>query len=151
LPASLLLLCLVAGAAALLEVLSALQPPVSIQQMFMRVVMSVGLPLAFVWVAMVLARRPQRFLQTGIALLGVDVLAGLILYPIGALIHLIGPDSFASVPLGVLMLVGLAWYLLACANVWRSALDSGVGMGIMVSVGYFLMSILLEQQMLPDK
>jgi len=151
LPASLFLLSLVAGAAALLEVLSALQPPISIQQMFARVVLSVGLPLAFVWAALVLAHRPQRFLQTGIALLGVDVLAGLILYPIGSLIHLIGPDSIASVPLGILMLAGLVWYLLACANIWRSALDAGIGIGIAVSVGYFLMSILLEQHLLPDK
>ena len=151
LPASLFLLSLVAGAAALLEVLSALQPPVSIPQMFVRVVLSVGLPLAFVWVVLALAHRPQRFLQTSIAVLGVGVLAGLILYPIGSLMHFIGPDSVAAVPLGILMLAGLVWYLLACANIWRSALDAGVGMGIAVSVGYFLMSILLEQQLLPDK
>jgi hypothetical protein len=151
LPASLLLLSLVAGAAALLEVLSALQPPISIKLMFARVVLSVGLPLAFVWVALVVAHRRQRFLQTGIAVLGVDVLAGLILYPIGSLIHLIGPDSVASVPLGILMLIGLVWYLLACANIWRSALDAGIGTGIVVSVGYFLMSILLGQQLLPHK
>jgi hypothetical protein len=48
------------------------------------------------------------------------------------------------------MLAGLVWYLLACANIWRCALDAGVGMGMVVSVGYFLMSI-LEQQLLPDK
>jgi hypothetical protein len=150
LPASLFLLSLVAGAAALLEVLSALQPPISIPQMLARVVLSVGLPLAFVWVALLLAQRPHRFLQTSIAVLGVDVLAGLILYPIGSLMHFIGPDSLASVPLGILMLAGLVWYLLACANIWRCALDAGVGMGMVVSVGYFLMSI-LEQQLLPDK
>ena len=93
LPASLFLLSLVAGAAALLEVLSALQPPISIPQMFARMVLSVGLPLAFVWVALLLAHRPHRFLQTSIAVLGVDVLAGLILYPIGSLMHFIGPDQ----------------------------------------------------------
>ncbi len=91
LPASLFLLSLVAGAAALLEVLSALQPPVSIPQIFARGVLSVALPLAFVWAALLLAHRPHRFLQTSIAVLGVDVLAGLILYPIGSLMHFIGP------------------------------------------------------------
>ena len=150
LPASPFLLCLVAGLAALLEVLSALQPPVPIEQIAVRVALSVGLPLAFVWVVLVVARRPQRFLQTGIALLGVDVLAGLVLYPIGALIHLVGTDSLASVPLGILMLGGLAWYLLICANIWRAALDAGFGLGAAVSVGYLLLSILLEQQLLPD-
>ena len=151
LPASLLLLCLVAGAAALLEVLSALEPPATLKEIPVRVVLSVGMPLVFVWVVLSLARRPQRFLQTGTALLGVGVLAGLVLYPIGYVIHLIGPHSLASVPLGIVMLGGLAWYLLVCANIWRSALDAGIGVGAAVSVGYLLLSILLEQQLLPDK
>jgi hypothetical protein len=48
------------------------------------------------------------------------------------------------------MLVGLIWYLLACANIWRAALDSGIALGVAVSVGYLLLSIVLEQQLLPD-
>jgi hypothetical protein len=151
LPASLFLLALVAAAATLLEVLSALQPPISLAQMFIRVVLSVGLPLAFVWAVLAVARRPERFLQTGCAMLGVGVLAELILYPLGWLIHVIGADRLAAVPVGILMLAGLAWYLLACANIWRAALNAGIGLGIAVSVGQFLLSILLEQQLLPDK
>ena len=59
--------------------------------MFARVALSVGLPLAFAWVALLAcAAAAHRFLQTGIAVLGVDVLAGLILYPIGSLMHVIG-------------------------------------------------------------
>jgi len=150
LPASLLLLGLVAAAAALLEVLSAFLPPASSDRIVTRVGLSVGLPLAFAWAVLALAHRGQRFLQTGIALLGVGVLAELVLYPIGSLLHLTGADSIASVPLGFLMLIGVVWYLLACANIWRAALDSGISVGIAVSVGYLLLSILLEQQVLPD-
>ena len=150
LPASLLLLALVAAAAALLEVLSAFLPPVSSDRIFTRIVLSVGLPLGFTWAVLALARHRQRFLQTGIALLGVGVLAELVLYPIGSLIHIIGSDRLEAVPLGILMLVGLIWYLLACANIWRAALDSGLSIGIVVSVGYLLLSIALEQKLLPD-
>lgn len=150
LPASLFLLALVSCAAALLEVLSAFLPPVSTDRLFTRIALSVCLPLGFAWAILVFARRRQRFLQTGIALLGVGVIAEIVLYPIGSLIHLIGSDRAASVPLGVLMLVGLIWYLLACANIWRAALDSGLSLGIVVSVGYLLLSIALEQQLLPD-
>src|SRR5882757_5667485 len=82
--------------------------------------------------ALLLTRHRQRFLQTGIALLGVGVLAELVLYPIGSLIHVIGSDSLESVPFGVLMLVGLIWYLLACANIWRSALDSRLSVGVAI-------------------
>jgi hypothetical protein len=150
LPASLFLLGLVAGAAALLEVVSAFLPPVTSDRIFTRVVLSVGLPLAFAWAVLAATRHRQRFLQTGIALLGVGVLAELFLYPIGSLIQMIGSDRLASVPLGILMLIGVIWYLLACANIWRAALDSGIGLGIAVSVGYLLLSIVLEQQLLPN-
>jgi hypothetical protein len=78
------------------------------------------------------------------------VLAELVLYPIGSLIHVVGSDRLGSVPLGILMLFGLIWYLLACANIWRAALDSGLSIGVAVSVGYLLLSIALEQQLLPD-
>ena len=97
-----------------------------------------------------MAHRRQRFLQTGIALLGVEVLAELVLYPFGSLIHVIGSDRLASMPLEILMLVGFIWYMLACANIWRVALDSGLSLGIAISVGYFLLSIVLEQQLLPN-
>jgi hypothetical protein len=150
LPASLFLLTLVAAAAALLEVLSAFLPPASTDRLFTRIVLSVGLPLGFAWVVLVLTRHRQRFLQTGIALLGVGVLAELVLYPIGSLIHVIGSDRVEAIPLGILMLLGLIWYLLACANIWRAALDSGLSIGVVISVGYLLLSIVLEQQLLPD-
>jgi hypothetical protein len=150
LPASWFLLALVALAAALLEVLSAFLPPASTDRLFTRIVLSVGLPLGFAWAVLVLTRRRQRFLQTGIALLGVGVLAELVLYPIGSLIHVIGSDRLQAIPLGILMLLGLIWYLLACANIWRAALDSGLSVGVVISVGYLLLSIALEQQLLPD-
>jgi hypothetical protein len=151
LPASLFLLSLVAAAAALLEVVGAYLPPVTSDQMFTRVVLSVGLPLGFTWAVLLLAHQRQRFVQTGIALLGVGVLAELFLYPIGSLIHVIGSEHLEAVPLGVLMLIGLIWYLLACANIWRAALNTGMALGIAVSVGYLVLSILFEQLLLPDK
>ena len=100
LPASLFLLGLVAGAAALLEVLGALLPPNPSGRILTRVILSVGLPLLFAWVVLVIARRRQRFLQTGIALLGVAVLAQLVLYPVGSLLNFIGIDQADLHPAG---------------------------------------------------
>jgi hypothetical protein len=97
-----------------------------------------------------LARRRQRFLQTAIALLGIGVLAEILLYPVGALLRIIGADRFASIPLGLLLYVGLIWYLLACANIWRAALDSGFMLGGLISVAYLVLSIALEQLLLPQ-
>ncbi|MGP8096590.1 MAG: hypothetical protein ACLPUH_04580 [Steroidobacteraceae bacterium] len=150
LPASVFLLCLVAAAVALLEALGALLPPSSSDAILGRVLLSVGLPLLFAWAVLTAARRRQRFLQTGIALLGVAVLAQLVLYPLGSLLNFIGTDRPASIPLGVLLFAGLIWYLLACANIWRAALDSGLALGAAISVGYLLLSMALEQQLLSE-
>jgi hypothetical protein len=150
LPASVFLLGLVAAAVALLEVLSALLPANPSDHLFTRVLLSVGLPLAFAWVVLAVARHGQRFLQTGTALLGVAVLEELVLYPLGSLLNLVGSDRPAAIPLGLLLLMGLIWYLFACANIWRAALDSGLGLGLAVSAGYLLLSMVLEQQFLPD-
>src|SRR5260370_30257187 len=116
LPASLFLLALVAAAEALLEVLSAFLPPVSSDRIFTRIVLSVGMPLGFAWAVLALARHRQRFLQTGIALLGVGVLAELVLYPVGSLIHVIGADRLQAVPLRDPALCGWSWVLVPRAH-----------------------------------
>ena len=149
LPASLFLLGLLAAAVALLEVADAMLPPSSSDRLVTRVVLSVGLPLGFAWVVLAIACHGQRFLQTGIALLGVGILAELVVYPVGSLLELAGADQPIAIPLGILMLMGFIWYLLACANIWRAALDSGAGLGIAVSVGYLVLSTMLAQQLLP--
>ena len=150
LPASLFLLGLVAAAAALLEVLGALLPPPPNDGILLRIVLGVGLPLGFTRAVLQLARRRQRFLQTAIALLGIGVLAEIVLYPLGAALRIIGADRLASIPLGLLLYAGLIWYLLGCANIWRAALDSGFILGGVISVGYLVLSIALEQLLLPQ-
>ena len=150
LPSSLLLLGLVAAAVALLEVVGALLPPGPSDRILSRVLLGVGLPLLFAWAVLAVAKHGQRFLQTASALLGVAVLAEVVLYPLASLLDVVGSDRPMAVPIGALLCLGLIWYLLACANIWRAALDSGVAVGIAVSVGYFLLSLVLEQQLLPD-
>ncbi|MGO9513980.1 MAG: hypothetical protein ACLP2F_10105 [Steroidobacteraceae bacterium] len=150
LPASAFLLCLVAATVAVLEVLGALLPPNPSDRILTRAALSVGPPLLFAWTVLAIARQRQRFLQTGTALLGVAVLAQLVLYPLGSLLNYIGTDRPASIPLGLLLFVGLIWYLLACANIWRAALNSGLALGAAISVGYLLLSMALEQQLLPE-
>ena len=149
LPASRLLLLMVTVAVALLEVFGALLPPAQTGQLPMRIVLSVTLPLLWAWVVLSLTQHRQRFLQTAIALLGVGVLAQLLLYPLGSLLDVLGTDNPAAIPLGLLSFAGLVWYLLACANIWKSALESGLSLGIAISVGYLVLSVVLEQMLLP--
>lgn len=148
LPASTFLLALVAIAAALIEALGDLLPPGPRSAILPRVVLAVVIPLGFTGAVLALTKRRQRFLQTSSALLGVDVLAGVVLYPLDAAIRLVGADRPLAWPLGVALLAGYIGYLLAGVNIWRAALDSGVLIGGAVSVGYFLLQIVVEQQLL---
>ena len=102
------------------------------------------------WLVLAVSRRRQRFLQTGTALLGVTVLAELVFYPLDSLLSVIGTDAPVALPLGILLMVALVWYLLACANIWRAALETRLGFGGAISVGYFLLSIFLEQKLVPN-
>ncbi len=149
LPASLFLLALTACAAGLMELLDVLLSPGPQDRIMTRVALEVGLPLAFTWAVLALSRRRARFLQTATALLGIGVLAEIVLYPLAALRNALGDDRIASIPVGLLLFVGFIWYLLACAHVWRAALDSGLIVGGVISVGYLILSIALEQQLLP--
>ena len=149
LPASLFLLLLVAGVAALSEVLGALLPPPPNDAILMRIVLGVGLPVAFTWVLLALTRRRARFLQTATALLGVGALADFVLYPLDSLVRLIGVDKLLALPIGVLWTAVFIGYLLACAHIWRSAFDSGLILGGIVSIGYFVLAFAIEQQVLP--
>jgi hypothetical protein len=145
LPASWLLLAIVCVAVALLEVLGTLLPPAQTDRILIRVVLSVTLPLVFTWAVLAVARHRQRFLQTAVALLGVGVLAQLALSPLDSVLEVIGADHPAAIPLALLSIVGLVWYLLACAHIWRAALESGLIVGIAISVGYLILSVALAK------
>jgi hypothetical protein len=145
LPASTFLLALVAIAAALVEALGDGLQPHPRHALLLRMAFSVIVPLGFTWVVLALAKRRQRFLQTGSAVLGVDVLAGVVLYPLDAAIQMVGENRPWAVPLGVALLAGYVSYMVAGANIWRAALDSGVIVGGLVSLSYFLVQLLLAQ------
>jgi hypothetical protein len=149
LPASALLLGLVAAAAALLEVIATWLPAAPPGGLAVRIGLSVILQLAFAWVVLAIARQRQRFLQTGTALLGVGILAGVVSYPLESLINHIGTNQPAALPLAILYLTAFIWYLLACANIWRAALESRFMLGSVISLAYFLLSLVVEQQLMP--
>jgi hypothetical protein len=143
-----LLLGLAAFAAAMTELMGALLPPPPNDQILLRLVLEVGMPLLFTWVLLSLLKRNARFLQTATALLGVGALAALVLYPLNSVLQLMGQENPAALPVGVLYTAILIGYLLACAHIWRSALDSGFLLGAAVSFGYFILSLTVERQVL---
>lgn len=150
LPASAFLLVLVAVMLVVIEVADALLPPAAPESIAVRIGLSVALPLAWAWSILRLASRRERFLQTASALLGVSVLALLVLYPLDWLLQMLGADHPIAVPIVFFWLVALVWYMLACAHIWRAALESRLVLGIAVSVGYLMLSMLLQQALLTE-
>jgi hypothetical protein len=148
LPASVLLLMMTAVAAALMEVMGALLPPPPNGQIALRIVLEVGMPLVFAWLLLAATRHRERFLQTAAALLGVGALAALLLYPLNSVLQSMGKEDPAGLVLGILYISILIAYLLACAHIWRSALGSGILLGLSVSFGYFIVSGIIERQVL---
>ncbi|HEX3948307.1 MAG TPA: hypothetical protein VHW95_00485 [Steroidobacteraceae bacterium] len=149
LPASVFLLVLVAAVSALTEVLGALLPPPPNDEILLRIAVGLGEPLAFTWTLLSLASRGARFLQTATALLGVGALAALVLYPLDSLWRVLGEDRFLW-SIGFLWTVVFIWYLLACAHIWRAAFDSGLLLGGFISIGYLVLTLAIDRQLLPQ-
>ena len=82
------------------------------------------------------------------ALFHVGAIAALILYPLDSIIRVLGEDKLASLPIGVIWTAVFIGYLLACAHIWRSALDSGLLLGVAISLGYFVLSLSIEHRLL---
>lgn len=150
LPASLFLLALVACVAALTEVFGALLPPPPNDQIPTRILLTLGLPLAFTWVLLAVTGRRARFLQTASALLGVGALAACVLYPLDSLLRTMGENRLVSPLVGLLWTAVFIGYLLACVHIWRAALDRGLLIGCIVTLGYLVLSVAIEHQVLPQ-
>jgi uncharacterized membrane protein len=116
----------------------------------MRLLLEVGMPLLFTWGLLAAAKRRERFLQTAAAQLGVGALAAAILYPLGSVLQSLGQENSAALAGSVLYIGILVYYLLVCANIWRYALDSGLVLGLVVSFGYFMVSLIIERQIMPQ-
>jgi hypothetical protein len=148
LPASAFLLALVAAASALLEVAGDWLPPGPRPQLLMRVILTVTVPVCFTWLVLALTNRRPRFLQTGSAVMGVDLLASFLFFPLDAAIRSVATDQPLPVMLALLSYAVLIAYLIASMNVWRSALDTGLISAGLVSLGYVVLQLVLGRELL---
>ncbi|MDH5360733.1 MAG: hypothetical protein OEX03_09225 [Gammaproteobacteria bacterium] len=86
--------------------------------------------LGFVWLLLMLSKRPQRFAQTATALLGADVLIsgiGLLLYIV--LIQGLGLQELSNTINILLML----WSIVVAAHVLRHAIDAPFAVGLLLT------------------
>ena len=98
--------------------------------------------LAGAWLILALFKKGARWLQTATALLGGDTLFALIALPLAGT----GANSWLVV---MLLLALLIWQITFFAHVYRHALDTGFGAGILIGMIYLLVSSTIKQVVIP--
>jgi len=97
------------------------------------------------WGLLQLRSRNARFAQTATALLGAGVVLALAYLPLH---WLTGPDPQASAvsQTGALLILALmAWIQIVTGHILRHALDVHLVVGVVLSLGYTLFSMILFQ------
>ena len=92
--------------------------------------------LSFVFVMLQLAKKQQRFVQTLLALLGVEILLGLI----GAALLLIYQVPALSAVVGLLWLVIIAWNIVVAAHIFRHSMETTMVWGMALAMLYIFLA-----------
>ncbi|MGK0674626.1 MAG: hypothetical protein ABWU16_08220 [Halothiobacillaceae bacterium] len=103
---------------------------------------------AFVWGVLRFRGFPERFIQTYAALLGVNLLLTLLSWPLFAMAPL-DPASTRLSAAQVGLLLVLLWTLIAQGQIWRSALEVGAGLGLLLAFAYFMVASLIIAAVFP--
>jgi hypothetical protein len=143
LPASSALLLLVVAAALLGGALLALTARAPLMLGVGQTALDLLLMLGALHLALKLTSKPQRFLQTGTALVGADTVIGLVsLLPVG----LAGPSIEESQQLllvAVLFMALVAWSVVVAGHILRHAFDITLTQGAVVAVAFDIVSYVL--------
>ena len=108
----------------------------------------VELIFSIIFVKILLRKNPERFMQTFSAMLGAVTIINIISLPI--LIPLTYEElnqNIASL-FGLLSFALLIWVVVVCGSIFSRAISSGLRYGILISVGYALLSIIILQLLL---
>ena len=140
LPSSEMLLALVAAANILLSTLGAIPTFGSVGAGFGASALDTAFLAAFIWALLRFHNRPERFVQTTTAALGIGVVVSVVSLPLQMML----PDDpaaaeSAQVPLALLQVLTL-WILVAIGHVLRHALDVRLPLGIGLALLYAVTS-----------
>ncbi|MGA9853496.1 MAG: hypothetical protein WBR15_11275 [Gammaproteobacteria bacterium] len=109
-----------------------------------------ALLLAFFVLVLVIWRKPARFNQAVLALLGTGTIIMLVAVPVSFAATLLPPSPAVDVA-GVLLYGILAWNILVMGFVTRHALDTSLLIGIIIAGTYTLLNLVLFAVFFPIK
>jgi len=113
------------------------------------IVFHVGLYLGFIAGVLTLARRRSRFLQTATAALGVETFLGCIALPIllSGAVRSANAGISALTSLSLLLIV--IWSIDIVGFILARALNRAYVVGVMIMLGYVIVSMVLAEQLFP--
>lgn len=111
----------------------------------LQVVVEEGMNLAFLRVLLWAVRKPHRFVQAAIALVGTDALINLLALPLLLAQGVAGLGGMVHLPLLVMMV----WHVVVSGMIFGRAISRPLSVGVAVALLYTVLSILLMARLFP--
>lgn len=111
----------------------------------------VGVIFSLAFIKILLIKKPERFVQTFCAMLGVAILIDVASIPI---IYPLLNESLNENIVVIFRLLALAiyvWFVVVCGFIFSRAISSTLGYGISISVGYMLLSYMIFELLLSGR
>ncbi|MCY4419988.1 MAG: hypothetical protein OXC42_01855 [Gammaproteobacteria bacterium] len=102
-----------------------------------------GLFLSFVFVRLLLLKRPERFLQTFSAMLGTVTLINIISLPASYSMRYLKLGHTAEMFFGLTAFALFVWIVIVYGHIFSKALSCAMSYGIAISVGYALLQVMM--------
>ena len=113
------------------------------------IVLETAVYLGFVWLVLRAFERPGRFLQTATALVGVETLISLIGIPVLAWIDTVRAAGGEPTAGTFVYLLLFLWSLDVAGFIISKAIQNAYFVGVLIVIGYFMVSFALREQFLP--
>ncbi len=113
-------------------------------------VMDTLIVVLFSWLVLTLANKPARLAQTLTALAGTGTLLGLLAMPMMLHASRVRPSGEPTAALVMGWLVLLVWTITVQAHIFRHALSSRYGVGLMVAGLHVVITIMLLNYFFPQ-
>jgi hypothetical protein len=148
LPASGFLLVMTLGGYVLASIATVLFYANGVADLLAQVMLDVSLMFGFFGLLLVFYKKMPRFEQTMTALLGTGILLTFAALPLIAWLRFESAETTTSIP-ALLMFLVVLWSISITGHIMRRALEIPFAGGVVMAVGYFLLSVFAFARLFP--
>ena len=148
LPASGFLLTVTLGGYILASIVTVLFYARGVADLLAQVTLDIALMFGFFGLLLVFYKKTQRFEQTMTALLGTGIVLTVIALPLIAWLRVESAETTTSIP-ALLMFLVVLWSISITGHIMRRALEIPFAGGVLMAVGYFLLSVFAFARFFP--